>query len=258
MCFRINRKQVDRVVFAVLVGLLSVDAGFLLLTVLQKLGVVADLRASVGYDHAFANGYQYAKEATAAAAFGVLLARHRQPVYGALAATFALVLGDDALGLHERMGRALAGPLRLPSIREMEPVYVGELVVLTAGGLAVTGLMAATYRRSRRPARTDTRIALVGLGVLFGFGAVIDAVHSAFQSVYGLSFLLLLVEERGELVTMSLLVAAATWSLRRVRAGRGRALSRRASAHSVPVEPKPPVPRVDASSVSARSSRTGR
>jgi hypothetical protein len=95
----------------VLLGfLVAADLVFLALHVLQasRLPWVEGLHFRIDTDQGFAELFQYFKLMLIVGLLGVLCARHRYRVAGIWAAVFVVILLDDALMLHERLGVTLA------------------------------------------------------------------------------------------------------------------------------------------------------
>lgn len=189
-----------------------------------KLGWVQDPMASLGLDGGYAEVVQYLKTLWVGLCAGWLTWRTREPVFAALAALFAGLLVDDAGRLHEVWGARLADALALPSVAGLRPVDLGETLFLAlwVGPVFLFGV--AAYRRSAPPARATARWALGALAVLAAFGVGADALHqsaTALVDVDGLDGALTLLEEGGELVTMSVLVAGAVACVLGRPGGRG-------------------------------------
>ena len=202
---------------ALLLGsLLALDGMFMLLhgmNVLQEYlgqsGAFSDRRFSIEQDGGFAERYEYAKT-IACSLF--LLGCHRrtgQPVYLALAATFALALLDNALRLHEQVGELAAPSLQsLRQLFESAPEALSETAFLLVLGLLVAGGLGLGFARSTQRHRIIGASFVAVLIVLGGFGIAIDLLHSIagrinlkVDRVFGF------IEDGGELVVLSLACA---------------------------------------------------
>lgn len=193
------------VVFSVMV---AADVFFILLNVwsLDATGRRhINERLFVGGEWTLPEVIQYAKWATMALALRRLYGRFREPLYGVWAAAFAVMAIDDALALHERIGRAIAATLSTAI-----PPGVFELVPL---GLAAAVVLAALWREDRRPgtgpdARRFSRMTL-GLGLLYAAFAVgVDAVEIVYRQAGAGDLLetqIRLLENGGELITATLM-----------------------------------------------------
>jgi hypothetical protein len=164
---------------------------------------------SVERDRGYPELFGYALLVVAVVGLLVLGRRGRRPSLYAWAATFALVLLDDEMMIHERGGRIvvrlLGSPAEIFGVRAQD---VGELAVW--GGLAVLPLIAVVllHRRSDRFGRElDYALGLL-LGALVFFGVVVDQLHSMFwDGIPVVGPVMGVVEDGGELVVLSFLAA---------------------------------------------------
>lgn len=204
--------------------LLAIDLGFILFHILfvaphpvAEQGALR--RFSLYEDGGIPEQVQYLKWA----ALSVLLFRFGRsmpnPLALSLALVFALVMLDDALQLHEGLGRTLSEGIPRTAVRPFRPQDIGEL-----GGWAVLGSAALValvlgWRRSG----PDQRRMLLPIGVLFvalvGVGVGLDLIHSALPRVIdapGLRAFLGqatgILEDGGEMVIASLLI----WTMLRL------------------------------------------
>ncbi len=200
-------------------GLASLLAADVVFIVINLISVDADGQRNipsllyVGAEWSVPEIIQYAKFALLAGILGFGFYLSRQPVYAVWAAAFAAMSVDDALDVHVSIGRILRRVL-LPS----ERVYgLWELVPMA---LAVAVVLGALWYVHRRPgvsssARRYTRRVLP-LGILYGVFAVgVDAMHSLYNVLIagdGLGDTLFqLLEDSGELVTATLILAYTVW-----------------------------------------------
>lgn len=200
-------------------SVLALDALCVVLALAHRLEVVASPMFSLGYDWGLGEIAQYAKEVLAMGAAIVLFRARREPVYLAVAGLLLALLVDDATRFHEVAGEAISGALSIPALPGIRGQDVGEVLALASWAvpLGLAGLVA--YVKSDRLARHHARLFGAAVVVLAGFGVVADLVHQAFSTVWGLSFALEVVEEGGELVTMSVIAAAIVAVARRVALG---------------------------------------
>ncbi|MDQ4142428.1 MAG: glycosyltransferase [Actinomycetota bacterium] len=256
---------------AVLVGLLLVDAFFLLLHIPQVIDLTDAIHRLpawaervifrrewwLGQEGGYAEWSGYAKSALAVVLLLVLYRRRRQPIELAWAATFLVIALDDALALHERGGIGLAESLGLPDV-VIDAEHLGELVIwgLLAGPLLAL-LLAWRPRSDAGSKRLSKGLALL-VAILVVLAVVLDAVQIILTGpaapIVGT------IEDGGEMVVMSLVVVwllAAVVDDRRDRKTRaGRALTERpgvtTAAVSVlepshpPLDPSPRLPLADA------------
>ena len=172
-------------------------------------------------DGGWGERWGYVKEAAIAVALLVVYRRSRQPIYAAWAAVFAYVLADDALMLHERGGKALA------RLFDFQPMFGlrfndwGELLVSAVAGSLLLAVSWLAFQRSDATARWDSKILLGLFVVLVFFGVVVDMAHIALASA-GFHVRMLVLEDGGELLALSLTAAYAFHLMRQPVAVSGR------------------------------------
>ena len=195
-----ERSNDNRPVVVLLLGLLAVDLIFL---VIHASHVRFDVPGSglwlISRDRGYPELYQYVKEAAIIALTIGLLRRKGSPVYPAWALTFLYLLLDDSLKIHETLGEWLAGELGLGTIAGVEGRDLGQVMVSAAAGLVLLGAVVVTTARDRTEAGAlSVRLGLVIVALAF-FGVVTDVIDAI--DLFGL------VEDGGEMITMSVAVA---------------------------------------------------
>jgi hypothetical protein len=157
-----------------------------------------------------------------------LAQRTREMLYLALGAVFVGVLLDDALALNQLLGAPLAGALGLVDRPRLLAQSVAELLVYGALALPVLALLCTGWLCASPPHRRAGAGFLGLLALLAFFATVMDLVHLAFiKSFFGSRLVLEVIEEGGEMVTLSaaLLLALALARHPPASAPRGRPLS---------------------------------
>ncbi len=189
----------------------SLDVVFISGDLLRHRGLLHDVRFAVTAERSYGEWYQYVK----AAAVVLLLLRSRRQAAAAWAwaGLFAYLLLDDALALHEAFGRFLASAATLPRIGPVRPEQVGELFLYAIVGLAFTGAVTALLRRDDPASWRLSVVLMPPFAMLVFFGAVVDFFHSflrdgAYRYAAGV------IEDGGEMLAMSVLVAIAYWATR--------------------------------------------
>lgn len=167
---------------------------------------------------------QYGKEGLVAG----LLARAAHHWKSGLLAAWSLLFGylmvDDWLELHERLGFIIAEAEGWPAVLSLRPRDLGEIA---ASGIVVgvfvscLGLLWGSSGQSSRAVNGDLMVLLAALGF---FGVFVDVAHIALEQ-HGWRGLTL-VEDGGEMVVMSLILAYAANLLRPAAAVRRGALWR--------------------------------
>lgn len=122
---------------------------------------------------------------------------------------FGYFLLDDALQLHERFGARFVRELGLESALGLRGQDFGELLVsLLAGGILVIPLILG-YLRGRATVRWVYRAMALMVGIFLFFGIVVDMLHSAVLPMLPGFDWMTLIEDGGEMVALSLVVAFA-------------------------------------------------
>lgn len=183
-----------------LIGLLAVDAVFLLLHVGRvRYDLPAGDRWLISFDRGYAEIFQYLKLAVVAVHLGRLALDRRMVLYAGWSMLFLYFLFDDSLELHERAGDWLGDVLGDPSVGPMDGRDLGQVLVALAVLVVVGGIILAMWPP---PGSPDARFS-IGLGTLVGllgfFGVVVDAIDGL--DLFGIT------EDGGEMAALSLIVA---------------------------------------------------
>jgi hypothetical protein len=166
-------------------------------------------------DWSFAEILGYLKLTLAAAFLLSVWNRTRVGVYRAWAVIFLALVADDALLLHERIGKIVANLLHFPSVGGLRPVDLGEIAVWGLAGLVLGALLLLEHRRAARPARRASWMLLSATALLAVFSVLLDAVDSMLHGLgVAIAPVMNSLEAGGELVAMSLMLGAAVliWS----------------------------------------------
>lgn len=149
---------------------------------------------------------------------GVLLLAWRRTglrLHLGLAVFFLLVLADDSLQLHERGSAPLKETTLLPA--QAKFLY-GILVWAVIGAIGVTAV-AIGLRDAPRAERDKVRAGALLFAAVMVFGVLVDIAHG-FAAPYSIaSGLLTLLEDGGEMVTISILAAYVVAAYRPAPAG---------------------------------------
>lgn len=113
----------------------------------------------------------------------------------------------DRYSLHERGGAALVDALGLPGMLGLRPQDLGELLVLTGAALVVIPCAVIGLRRATVPDRTDIARALAVSVLIALAGVVLDAVHILVIEEPTTGDAFGLIEDGGEMLAATVLVA---------------------------------------------------
>ncbi|MEM9566063.1 MAG: hypothetical protein AAGA93_25815 [Actinomycetota bacterium] len=177
----------------------------------------------ISRDRGIPESFQYLKMAAIIALLLMSHRRHRSAIYLAWAATFGYFLVDDSAEVHETLGDLVADGAGFDQPLGLEGRDVGQVLVSASIGVVLLVAIGVATSRDRSPARPLT-IRLLPLLVALGFfGVVVDVIDAI--DVLGL------VEDGGEMVTMTVAVAVVVDHWRRV----GRSLDAHQSGISTSV-----------------------
>lgn len=197
---------------------MSGDVAFMLLHVSNRL-VPRNPLLSLAVDGGYSEVFQYIKEYWTALLFFAMAWRARDVLFAAWALLFTYLLCDDALTIHESLGRMIAMRLELVPVLGIRAADVGELIVSAIAGAVFLVLIGGFYLRGSENGKSVSRDLTLLLAVLVFFGVVVDAVHLAIQEhrIHGLTVF----EDSGEMVAMSLIASYAVrlWEQRGAGAG---------------------------------------
>lgn len=185
----------------------------------------AILHLGIARDYGYAERWDILKGLATAALFVACFGLRRQVPFLALAALFALPALDNLFRVHENVGGVIAE--LLGRRRGGTVAQLGEVVAFLGLGASVLVLFGASLRHTDAVTRG---IALMGLGIGFMIGLFavgVDLVHMLALRVVGIptpaSRVITLIEEGGELLSISLGLAFAVGVMAATVAARDRA-----------------------------------
>ena len=204
----------------VLTAFLFCDFALILLNVLAVLAVmghaivkVPDLLKVTG-DLTIPEDFNYVKWALIAVALVWISVRDRwlPPLLWAL--VFVMILADDGLQMHERLGSWLSSTLGIADETLIYGKDIGEMAVFGAMGLVTLTIFGILFTRRDRATRVmSVRYMMIVIALGF-FGVGLDAAHSIIDHLTGTSTLATLVqqvfgmlEDGGEMVVGSIALA---------------------------------------------------
>jgi hypothetical protein len=157
---------------------------------------------SIERDIGYAERFQYLQMLSLAAGLSWLATRWREWTLAAWAGLFGYLVFDDALQLHERIGRRIAAYLDFPDALGLQAKDFGEMSAALLVGMVLLPPLIAGYFRAAPRTRAVARDLTVLLAALLTFGIGIDMLHSAAADTV-LNTPIALVEDGGEMLVMS-------------------------------------------------------
>lgn len=168
----------------IVVLLLSADVAFMLLHASNRL-VPRNPLLSLAVDGGYSELFQYIKEYWTALLFIAMWWRTREVLFAAWALLFTYLLCDDALTVHESLGRVIAARWELVPVLGMRAVDIGELVVSGIAGAVFLVVIGGFYLGGGETGKRVSRDLSVLLAVLVFFGVVVDARSSGASGASG-------------------------------------------------------------------------
>lgn len=173
---------------------------------------------SLARDGGYLEWFMYAKEAWVAAALFFVAIRLYEYRYLTWSALFGFLLIDDSLGLHELIGAELASTMSLTTHLGMRGQDFGEMGgTALIGGALLLGL-AVCYWRGSENYKTASRHLFALLAIIVFFGVGIDSLHFLYEINWKVSLLVVVIEDGGEMLGMSL----AAWYAMRLMLAKGK------------------------------------
>jgi hypothetical protein len=204
----------------VLLVLLLADLAFITVHMFRRLSpYLADPMFDIETDRGYAEMYQYLKYVGMILIFACLCIKGKTLLFLPWALLFAYFVADDALQMHELVGRWIGEMIPFRPPFRLRKDDLGELVVTMTAGLVLMPSFAAAYYFGSRPARKIFHDLFLLMGLLLAFAVGVDMVHSAYSGSPRIELYLGLIEDGGEMVAVSLFAWYAFLLLRRSPAG---------------------------------------
>lgn len=164
---------------------------------------------NIAFDFSLGELFGYAKWATIIVLLWIVSRRTKNPALLACAALFAVMLADDSLQIHERLGEVAVNAEAVGEASWANRQTLGEIAVWAVLAVLLIPVMLFGFVKSTR-AQWVPALRFLGLICLFVlFGGVVDSLHQPVANLpYGPQ-LADLVEDGGEMIVASLIVAHA-------------------------------------------------
>ena len=189
--------------------LIAADLAFIFLHVIYvETSLLRGRPFSLEADNGLPEAYQYVKQFWLALSMAALFRRTRAIVYIGWMIVFAFLLLDDAFQFHEHFGQWLGARYSVPVAFGLRPDDIGELLFAGAIGGVTLLLIGFGYWRGDPQARIVSRDMAILVVLLAGLGVGVDVLHviTYFKAPL-LGHLLLIVEDGGEMLVVSIMAA---------------------------------------------------
>jgi hypothetical protein len=197
----------QRSALLLLVLLLSADTAFIVLHCLNI--VVPGLKIpllSLETDQSYGEFYQYIKWLWIIIILVFVSSKKNSKQYLAWVVVFAYFLLDDALQVHERVGEIIARKLDFMPRLGLQQQDLGELAVSLMVGTLLIIPLSWLYTTGTRVFRKVSQDILLLILVLIFFGVAVDMLHSAMDFGTAIGLLIGLIEDGGEMITVSFIL----------------------------------------------------
>jgi hypothetical protein len=123
---------------------------------------------------------------------------------------FGVVLLDDAMEIHEDLGKHLVGVLDLRPMLGVRSRDVGEVITWAMMGVIVLPFVLAGFAFSKRTHVANGLALLIPFGALVFFAVVVDQAFHIYRDLFfGADIILATLEDGGEMIAVSLECALA-------------------------------------------------
>jgi hypothetical protein len=194
--------------------LLTLDGVFILAHIfhvfVSDVAMFRDPRFFMERDRGYGEWYEYFKSGLCILALVGCYRSSAQPVYAGLSFVNGLILADNALRLHERLGKELSHLLTATKqYFEDAPQAFGELASFGILGLVSAVILVATFRRSELVHQARGALLLFLMIALAGFSVGVDLWHASVRDDPWLDRVFGTIEDGGETVILSMCCAVA-------------------------------------------------
>lgn len=164
---------------------------------------------SISRDDGYAENFQYLKLAAIIGILCFCAIAEKSAAIGGWAIIFGILLVDDRLAIHERVGAKLADWLSFQPMFNLRAIDFGEIMIFATWGIIAIAVLTITYRTNRSEVAKQIfkglLLSLLGLAV---FGGFFDMLHIAVQNLMGEALvrdeIFDVLEDGGEMAIISL------------------------------------------------------
>lgn len=161
---------------------------------------------SITKDRSYPEIYQYLKWFWIIILLAYISILMRSFSYIAWSLVFIYFICDDALSIHEIVGKYLAGQLTFTPPLGLRLQDIGELAVTATAGTILLPIVVLAYFRGTEAFKKMSRDMLLLILALVFFGVFVDMLHISIQLGWKVSFILGVIEDGGEMLVGSLIL----------------------------------------------------
>ncbi|WP_379677679.1 hypothetical protein [Massilia consociata] len=159
---------------------------------------------NIEVDNGFAETYQHLKFVGIVIAFSYLCIKTKSWFFAPWALLFTYFFLDDSLQIHERLGSVIVSGFSFAPPFGLRRQDLGELCVTVTAGLIMLPPLLLAYYFGRPPIKKIFYNLALVLSLLVFFGVGVDMVHVVFVNNPIMSPVLAVIEDGGELLSISL------------------------------------------------------
>jgi hypothetical protein len=187
--------------------LLCGDLAFIILHFINALTpLLHNALLRIDRDRGYPEMYQYLKFLWIIIIFVYFSLKKSSPHYFAWVLVFVYFLLDDSLGIHEQAGEYIAARLDFLPVFGLRPQDYGELAVSAAVGIFLFSFVMGAYIKGSSIFRKISKDLVLLILILIFFGVVVDMAHIAIDLGWRNSFILGVLEDGGEMFSVSLIL----------------------------------------------------
>lgn len=161
---------------------------------------------SLGRDSGYPEIYQFLKWFWIIILVAYVSILRRSFSYIAWGLVFTYFLCDDALSIHEGVGKHIAENLTLTPPLGLRLQDLGELAVSATAGMILLSLLIWAYRMGSQAFKKMSQdMSLLILALVF-FGVIVDMAHISIELGWKVDFILGVIEDGGEMLVASLIL----------------------------------------------------
>lgn len=188
-----------------LVALLIGDIAFILLHVVMTVAnqIANYPLCSLAKDGGYSEYFQYLKELSIIILLLAVYARTRVVGFIAWAGLFVYILCDDALLIHEKLGKLVADYMGFGRHIGIRGEDFGELAVSVVSGPVLAGIIVLFYWKGSDPFRKASRHLAFLVAGLACLGVCLDTLHFIYEVSWKFSMVMVSLEDGGEMFILS-------------------------------------------------------
>lgn len=197
--------------------LLVADLAFVAMHLIHSLTqYFASPLLNIETDKGYAEMFQYLKYLWIMMLLFFISIKERSLFYFPFFLLFAYFLVDDALQLHEVLGKQIGEYISFVPPFRLRHADLGEIIVSSSVGLILLPALLAAYWFAARTNRKIFHDLLLLIFILVIFGVGVDMVHIMFSGSPRIELVLGIIEDGGEMLAVSLLLWYVFLLLRRL------------------------------------------